>query len=84
MAKSKRYKPYVPPPLPIVSDEEARALERQLRTQINTWGLYPRDPEETDETHPLLRKVRPGFNWQKKITEALLPIPKPKNRRKHP
>lgn len=70
LKKPKKYKKYVPPPIPYVSPEEAEELERRLRSQINTWGVYPR---ESKETRRVSSDGRPGINWQRKIVETLLP-----------
>ena len=76
--KRKKYKPYVPPPVPEISPEEAGALEKKLRGQINMWGVYPRDSTVKQST---LNDGRPGINWQKRIIETFLPKRPVRNKR---
>ncbi len=91
--EKKAHTQYVPPPQPVYTDEEARALEEWLRRHIDTWGWYQESgavPEVINQNWK--RREPPGILWKvrKIVREIIIPtllpplIPPRPDRKKRP
>ncbi len=54
MDKKRKYKPYIPPPVPEVSPEHAQLLEKSLRDQIDSANYLQEEKEGLKERAPWL------------------------------